>query len=141
MPPSKARSFLSKWVPVLAAALLSFLVLRGVISRAPGATIEVDARTKKTVVARAGERGNVQFKVTNHGSKTVTLHGLDTSCGCLTVTDMPIPIPPGQARPVDLVIATKPEQAGSVVRVKAVLYADENVGPIDLNAEVAIEIK
>ena len=50
----------------------------------------------------AGERRTFTVQVTNHGDRPVRVVGGTTTCACIATGDLPITVPPGESRPIEV---------------------------------------
>ncbi len=123
-----------RWLaaPVLAAAIvlvgvglwgqLSFGTVRGTMAFFQGYSLLIDEPTKHIGMIWPGEEASVGFVLTNLRRQPVTIYGAQTSCECVTASDLPMTIAPGESGESTFSIVASKEEAGSGMRQIAELF-------------------
>ncbi|HEY1378500.1 MAG TPA: DUF1573 domain-containing protein [Gemmataceae bacterium] len=125
-------SFRPAVIPLGAAVILVFLtgigaVLYGspaaALARLRGDTITVSTDYLDFGAVSAGKVVERSVDVQNWTDRPVRLIGGTSDCSCVTTSDLPLTVPPGEARAVTIRMKAPPTKPGAVTRV-AELWTD-----------------
>lgn len=104
-----------------------------------GYAVTADQFAKTLKIDRPGATANVAFQIQNLTNERVCIVGLETSCSCLSATELPLEIPPRQGRSLTFAIKSNTLWAGKQVTQHARLLLDVPSPSIQLeiNTQVA----
>lgn len=104
-----------------------------------GYAVTADQFAKPLKIDRPGSTVNIAFQLQNLTNKRVSIVGVETSCSCLSSTELPLQIPPRQWRALTFAIKSDPRWAGRQLTQHARLLLDVPSPSIqlDINTEVA----
>ncbi len=70
-----------------------------------------------------GDSLTAEINITNYSSQSLRIVGGTSDCSCTTTRDLPITIPPGESKPVTIVLKVPQTKSGQLTR-KAILWTD-----------------
>lgn len=109
-----------------------------VLLRLQGYSIVVDQATKTVAVRRGGDTTATSFRAHNIGKAPVTIVGVHTNCGCISLAALPLTIPPGDERDLLFKIRTSRRAEGHRYTHEAQLYLDVASPPVFLRISVEV---
>jgi hypothetical protein len=87
------------------------------LARLRGESLTVSSDYVDFGACPAGQMAERVVEVRNWSDRPVRLIGGTSDCSCLTTADLPLTIPPGEARPVTVQLTVPPAKLGALTRV------------------------
>jgi len=113
---SLALAFLAIW------AWIEFGSISAALAYARGARLLPDAFAKSFGTLETGEERRVVFSVSNRCGRQINILGARTSCTCISAEALPLVVPPGYSRPLQLTVRSA-SRLGTV-NEKVLFYTD-----------------
>ncbi|ADV61050.1 hypothetical protein Isop_0455 [Isosphaera pallida ATCC 43644] len=89
-----------------------------------GARLIPDTHSKSFGTIDRGTDGIVVFHLTNWKTQPITIVGAQSVCTCVATGDLPMTIPPGETRPLNVKLKTTLEDEGPVSQ-EILLFTDD----------------
>lgn len=125
-------------IATLALLAMSYPPLSDFVFRLEGEIVRVD-RPDKSIEAKVGESVSTSFSIRNISARPITVYGVETSCGCVRVTNLPLAIPAGRQRDLVFRVQTRPEDAEKqILEHDAQLVFDVPSPPVRLRFTVKL---
>jgi hypothetical protein len=94
---------------VAAWGVARFGSLNQALAYASGQRLLVDRAAKSFTLGPGEGVGRVEFVLSNHFDRPIRVLGVRTSCTCTVAGDVPMTIPAGGRRPLEVVVKVQPE--------------------------------
>ena len=125
--PSLKRTIVVQALIVFSILACLFLMRRPVAElrlRLEGYVLSADEFAKPLQIDRPGASANVGFLLKNLTNDRVSVVGIETSCGCLSITELPFTILPRQELELTFVVKSDPRWRGKLITQHARLLLD-----------------
>ncbi len=98
------------------------------LARLRGEVISIEPAVSQVGEGVAGEQRTFPISLTNHGDRVVQIIGGTTTCSCIATGDLPITVPPGESRPIEVQVTFR----GTSGRFQHnfILYTDDEKSPV-----------
>lgn len=108
------------------------------MARAEGHVLIVDEPGRQ-VVATAGGRAALNFRVTNVASRSVTIDGVESLCGCTSIEPLPVTIPALESVVLTVSFNLDSRPAGSTYTWNPRIFVNCPSPEIRLNVELQLK--
>jgi hypothetical protein len=123
---------------LLGCTALAYRPLTNFLRRMEGHVILLDENIQSVSIQAAGETARARFSVTNVSDRDVVIYGVETTCGCATVSNLPLTVPVGQRGELVFDVATIIKETRSRFSQDARLFVEPASPPVMIRIDVNI---
>jgi hypothetical protein len=138
---TKARPWALRLTFVIAIGIICAVIYRPAtraLFRLQGYSLVFDRTAINVMVRTPGDSGEAVFSATNISGQAITVHGIETPCGCVTLNDLPLIIPAGESRKLVFKVTTKPTSGGHDYELEGRVFIDVPSPPVLVHINLTV---